>query len=125
MITFNTYMPQFTSLHHGIIIRKKITTYFDAKVTFKNTCFLCEKLIKSNTPDFTHRRIYERAKLFPIKHKIGDFHKYFYIKKLKNYPTTAVTTKYLENIILLMLDINNLNLHQSTSVLGQIQIVYV
>ena len=40
--------------------------------------------------------------------------------KLKNEPTTAVTTKYLENIMLLTLDINHLNPHQATSVLGQI-----
>ena len=32
--------------------------------------------------------------------------------------TTPVDTKYLENIILLLLDINHLNTHQATSILG-------
>ena len=35
MITFNTYMTQFTCLYHGILIREKIVTYFDAKGTSK------------------------------------------------------------------------------------------
>ena len=43
MITFNTYMTQFTCLHHGIIIRGKITTYLDEKGTYKKTCFLSEQ----------------------------------------------------------------------------------
>ena len=32
MITFNTYMTQFTCSHHGILIRETFTTYLDAKV---------------------------------------------------------------------------------------------
>ena len=44
----------------------------------------------------------------------------FIFNKLKNWPTTAITKKYSENIMLLTLDINNLNPHQATSVLGQI-----
>ena len=46
--------------------------------------------------------------------------KTFIFNKLKNYPTTAVTTKYLENIMLLTLEIKHLNPHQATSVLGHI-----
>ena len=43
IITFKTYMTQFTCSHHGILIRKKITTYLDAKRKSKNNCFLCEQ----------------------------------------------------------------------------------
>ena len=82
MITFNTYMTQFTSSHHGILIHEKITTYFDAKRTHKKTCFLYQQLIQAKTPDFTHVRLYERLKLFSIQRKIGDFHKDFYIQKI-------------------------------------------
>ena len=77
MITFNTYMTQFTCSHHGILIREKITTYLDAKGKYKNTCFLCEELIQANNPDFTRGILYERVKLFSIQRKIGDFHKDF------------------------------------------------
>ena len=35
MITFNTYMTQFTCSHHGIRICEKITTYLDANGTSK------------------------------------------------------------------------------------------
>ena len=52
MIMFNTYMTQFTCSHHGILIREKITTYLDAEEKSKNTCFLCEQLIQTKTPDF-------------------------------------------------------------------------
>ena len=83
MIIFNTYMNQFTCSHHGIIIRKKITTYLDAKGTSKNTCFLYEQLIQSKTPDFTRGRLYERVKLFSIQRKIGGFQKDFYIQKIE------------------------------------------
>ena len=44
----------------------------------------------------------------------------FILNQLKNYPTTAVITEYLENIMLMALDINNLNPHQATAVLGPI-----
>ena len=83
MLMFNTDMTQFTCSHHRILIRKKITTYSDAKGKSKNTCFLCEQLIQTKTPDFTRGRLYERVKLFSVQHKIGDFHKYFYIKQIK------------------------------------------
>ena len=83
MITFNTYITQFTCSHHGILIREKITTYLDAKVTSKNNCFLCEQLIQARTPDFTRRRLYARVKLFSIQRKIDDFHKYFYIQQIE------------------------------------------
>ena len=33
MIVFNTYITQFTCSYHGILIRKKISTYLDAKGT--------------------------------------------------------------------------------------------
>ena len=79
MIKFNTYMTQFTCSYHSILIREKITTYFDAKRTSKNDCFLCEQLIQTKTPDFKHGRLYETVKLFFIQLKIGDFHKDFYI----------------------------------------------
>ena len=46
------------------------------------TCFLCEKLIQSNTPAFTCGRLYEKVKLFSIQRKIGDFQKDFYIQKI-------------------------------------------
>ena len=83
MIIFNTYMTQFTCSHHGILIREKITAYFDAKVKSKSTCFLCEELIKTKTPDFTRRKLHERVKLFSMQRKIGDFHKDFYIKQIE------------------------------------------
>ena len=35
MITFNTYITQFTCSHYGILIRENFTTYLDAKVTSK------------------------------------------------------------------------------------------
>ena len=53
MLMFNTYTTQLTCSHHGILIRGKITTYLDAKGKSKRTCFLCEELIKTKTPDFT------------------------------------------------------------------------
>ena len=83
MITFNTYMTQFTCSHHGILVREKITTYLDAKGTYKNNCFLCEQLIQSRPPDFTRGRLYERVKLFSVQLNIGDFHKDFYIQKIE------------------------------------------
>ena len=82
MIMFNTYMTWSTCSHHGILIREKITTYLDAKGTSKKTCFLCEQLIQSRTPNSTRRRLYERVNLFSIQRKIGDFHKDFYIQKI-------------------------------------------
>ena len=83
MIMFNKDMTQFTCSHHGILIRKKITTCLDAKEKSKNTCFFCEKLIQSKTPDFTRRRMYERVKLFYIQRKLGYFHKDFYIQTIE------------------------------------------
>ena len=83
MIMFNTYMTQFTCSHHGILIREKITTYLDAKGKSKRTCFLCDELIKTKTPDFTHGNIHERVKLFSMQRNIGDFHSEFYIKQIE------------------------------------------
>ena len=83
MITFNTYMTQFTCLYHGILIREKIVTYFDAKGTSKKNCFLCEQLIQAKTPYFTRGRLYERVKLFSIQRRIGDFHKDLYIQQIE------------------------------------------
>ena len=40
IIMFNTYTTQFTCSHYGILIRKKITTYLDAKGTYKKQVFL-------------------------------------------------------------------------------------
>ena len=74
-------MTQFSCSHHGIIIREKITTYLDAKGKSKKICFLCENLIQTKTPSFTRGKLHERVKLFSIQHKIGDFHKEFYIKQ--------------------------------------------
>ena len=76
-------MTQFNCSHHGILIREKTTTYLNKKATPKNTCFLCEQLIQAKNIDFTRERLYERVKLFSIQRKIGDFHKDFYIQKLK------------------------------------------
>ena len=73
----------FTFSHHGILIREKITTYYDAKWKSKITCFLCEELIKTKTPNFTYWKLHERVKLFSMQRKIGDFHKDFYIKQIK------------------------------------------
>ena len=73
-------MTKFNFSHHGILIRKKITTYLDAKGTSKKTCFLCEQLIQAKTPDLTRGRLYEREKTFSIQRKVGDFHKDFYIQ---------------------------------------------
>ena len=49
-----------------------------------------------------------------------NFTKISIFNKLKNLSTTAVTRKYLENIMFLTLDINYLNPHHATSVLSQI-----
>ena len=76
-------MTQFTCSHHGILIREKITTYLDAKGKSKSTCFLCEELIKTKTPDFTRGKLHERVKLFSMQRKIGGFHKDFYIKQIE------------------------------------------
>ena len=122
MITFNTYMTQFTCSHNGILISEKITTYLDAKGSSKKTCYLSEKLIQANTPYFTRGRLYERVNVFSIQRNICDFHKDFIFNKLKIFSTIAVTTKYLENIMLLALGITHLNPHQATSVLGQIML---
>ena len=67
----------------GILIREKITTYLDAKGKSKRTCFLCEELIKINTPDFTRGKLHDRVKLFSMQHKIGDFHNEFYTKQIE------------------------------------------
>ena len=83
MITFNTYMTQFTCSHHGILICKKITTYLDANGKSKKTCFSCEQLMETKTPDFTCGRLDERVKLFSVQRKIGDLKKYFYIKQME------------------------------------------
>ena len=55
----------------------------DAKGKSKRTCFLCEKLIKIKTPDFTRGKFYERVKLFSVQWKIGYFHNEFYIKQIE------------------------------------------
>ena len=85
MIMFNTYTTQYNCSHHGIIIREKIATYLDAKGKSKRTCFLCEKLIKTMTPDFTRGKLHEIVKLFFMQRKIGDFHKDFYIKQIEKF----------------------------------------
>ena len=76
-------MTQFNCSHHGILIHEKITTYLDAKVISKNTCFLCEQLIQSKTPELIRRILYDRVKLFSVQCKIGDFHKDFYIQQIE------------------------------------------
>ena len=76
-------MTQFTCSHNGILIRKKITTYLDAKGKSRNTFFLCGQLVQTKTPYFTRRIMYERLKLFSIQRKIGGFHKDFYIKQIE------------------------------------------
>ena len=75
-------MTQSTCSRNGILIRKKITTYLDEKVTSKNTCFLCEPLIQAKTPSFTRGRLYWRGKLLSVQRKIGEFHKEFYIQQI-------------------------------------------
>ena len=117
---FNTYMTQFICSHHGILIRKRITTYLDAKGTSKKTCFFCEQLIQSKTTDFTRGRMYERVELFSIQCKIGDFHKDFYIQQIEKLAYHRTYHKILGKIMLLTLDIKHLNTHQATSVFGQI-----
>ena len=79
---FNTYMNQFTCSYHVILIRETITTYLDAKRTYKNICFLCEQLIQSKNTGFTRGRLYDRVKLFSIQRNIGDLHKCFYIHNI-------------------------------------------
>ena len=120
MIMFNTYMTQFTCSHHGILIREKITTYLDAKIKSKRTCFLCEELIKTKTPDFTRGKLHERVKLFSMQRKIGDLHKDFYIKQIEKLAYHRSYYKILGKIMSLTLDINHLNPHQVTSVLSLI-----
>ena len=82
MIMFNTYLTQFTCSHHGILIREKISTYLNAKGKSKRSCFLCEELIKTKTPDFTRGKLHERLKMFSMQRKVGGFHKDFYIKQI-------------------------------------------
>ena len=84
MIMFITYMTQFTCSHHGVLIRERITTYLDAKGKSERTCFLCEELIKTKTPDFTRGKLHERVKLFSIQRNIGGFHKDFSVQKNGN-----------------------------------------
>ena len=76
-------MTQFTCSHHRILVREKITTYLDAKGKAIRTCFLCEELNKTKTPDFTCGNLHERVKLFSMQRKIGGFHKDFYIKQIE------------------------------------------
>ena len=45
MITFNSYMTQFTCSHHGILIRETVTTYLVAKGKYKKTYFLFGPII--------------------------------------------------------------------------------
>ena len=92
----------------------------DGKVKSKRTCFLCEKLFKTKTPDFTRGRIHERVKLFSMQRKIGDFHKDFYIKQIETLAYHRSYYKILGKIMLLTLDIKRLSPHQVTSVLGLI-----
>ena len=96
IIMFNMYMTQFTCSNHGILILEKITTYLDTKGKYKRTCFLCEELIKIKTPDFTRGKLHERVKKIPYNGRLVIFTVSFIFNKLKDYPTTAVTTKYLE-----------------------------
>ena len=90
------------------------------KEIYKKTCFLYEQLIQDNTPDFKCGRLYERVNFFPFNARLVIFIKTFIFNKFKNQPTTAVATKYLENIMLMTLYIKHLNPHQATSVIGQI-----
>ena len=60
----------------------------------KKTCFLCEQLIQSKTPDFTRGILYARVKLFSIQRTIGDFHKNLYIKKIEK---LAYNRSYYKN----------------------------
>ena len=83
MITFNTYITQFTCSHHGIQIHEKITTYLDAKGIYKNNSFLREQLIQAKNTDFTCGRMYKRVKLFSIQRTNGDFLKGFYIQQIE------------------------------------------
>ena len=57
----------------------------DAKGKSKRTCFLCEELIKTKTPNFTRGKLHERVKLFSMQRKIGDFHKDLYIKQIEKF----------------------------------------
>ena len=59
-------------------------------------------------------------KLFSIQHKIGHFHKEFYIQQIEKLAYHCSYYKIIGKNMLLTLDINNLNPHQVTSVLGQI-----
>ena len=106
--------------HHGILTREKITTYFDAKGTYKKTCFLCEQLTQAKTLDFTRGRLYDRVKLFSIQRNIGDFHKDFYIQQIKKLAYHHSYYKIIGKIMLLTLDIKYLNPHQATSAIGHI-----
>ena len=61
MIMFNTYMNQFTCSGYGILIREKSPLIWILKEKSKSNCFLCEELIKTNTPDFTRGKLHERV----------------------------------------------------------------
>ena len=54
-----------------------------AKGKSKRTCFLCEEIIKTKTPDFTGGKLHEIVQLFSMQHMIGDFHKDLYIKQIE------------------------------------------
>ena len=107
----------FTAWHPNT---RKITTYLDENGTSKNTCLLCEQLIQANTSGFTRGILYERVKLFPVQRNISDSHKDFYIQQIEKLAYHRSYYKILEKIMLLTLDINHLNPHQVTSVLGHI-----
>ena len=92
----------------------------DAKGKSKRTYFLCEELIKTKTPYFTRGKLHERVKLFSMQRKIGDFHKYFYIKQIEKLAYHRSYYKILGKIMLLKLDKKRLSPHQVTSVLGLI-----
>ena len=55
----------------------------DEKGKSKRTCFLCEELIKTETPDVTRGKLHERVKLFSMKRNIGDFHEDYYIELIE------------------------------------------
>ena len=92
----------------------------DAKGKSKRTCFLCEELIKTKTPDFTRGKLHERVKLFSMQRKIGDFHSEFYIKLIEKLAYHRSYYKIIGKIMMLTLDINHLSPYQVTSLLGLI-----
>ena len=97
---------------------KKTTIYLDAKVSYKNTFFFLWTINPSQDSLFhTHNNIWESKTVFYSTQDCWFSQRLLYSTNWKIILPPQVQQKYLENIMLLTLDINYLNPHQATSAL--------